>query len=164
MNTVLQVEKALYPSNRWRDYHDFNKISVARNEECFIAPDGVTIIPDSYDLTRSSALVEAFPGKPLYAIDEYDKRTVRMEVDARGYLSGLTYFAQKGEFSAIPDSIGNVYVADGDIYVYDKNGKQTGFIQVPERPSTLVFGGKDKNMLFVTGRQGLYVVKESYKF
>lgn len=159
MGSIHPVWKALYPSNRWRDSHDFNVISVARDEECFVAPDGKTIIPICYDLARSCALAGAYPGKPLYTCDEYDKRTVRMDVDAMGYLSNLVYFAEKGEFSAVPDAQGNVYVADGDIYIFNSAGKQTGFIHMPERPSTIVFGGKDHKTLFVTGRNALYSVR-----
>lgn len=159
MGSIHPVWKALYPSNRWRDSHDFNVISVARDKECFVAPDGRTIIPVCYDLARSCALAEAFPGKPLYTCDEYDKRTVRMDVDAMGYLSNLVYFAEKGEFSAVPDAQGNVYIADGDIYVFNSGGKQTGYLHMPERPSTIVFGGKDHKTLFVTGRNALYSVR-----
>jgi len=66
MGSVTNVHKALYPSNRWRDYHDFDKVVAAGNEECFVAPDGVTIIPVCYDLARSSGLTEAYPGKKVY--------------------------------------------------------------------------------------------------
>ena len=34
-----------------------------------------------------------------------------------------------------------------------------GMIHIPERPSSLVFGGNEKRILFVTGRTGLYSVK-----
>lgn len=156
MGSITNIHKALYPSNRWRDYHDFNAVSVNRNEQCFVAPDGKTIIPDCYDLTRSCALVEAFPGKPLYAVDEYDKRTVKLDVDARGYLSNLSYFAEKGEFSSVPDKQGNVFVADGEVYRFDQNGKQTEMLRVPERPSSIVFDGKDGKTLYITGRTALY--------
>jgi hypothetical protein len=156
MDSLDNVYKALYPSNRWRDYHDFNTISVNRDSLCFLATDGKTIIPVCYDLARSCALVEAFPGKPLYASDEYDKRTVKFSVDTKGYISDLHYFAEKGEFSSVPDSLGNVYVADGQVYIFDKVGKQTGMIAVPERPSTITFGGKDGKTLFITGRNTLY--------
>jgi len=163
MSSVKHVLKALYPSNRWRDGHDFNTISVSINESCFVAPDGVTIIPDCYDLARATSLIEAYPGKSLYASDEYNKRVVRMEVDSRGYLSNLTCFAEKGEFNAVQDAKGNVFVADGNVYIYDSNGQQTGMIYIPERPSSLVFGGKDKSTLFVTGRAGLYSINNSVK-
>ena len=156
MGSIDNIYKALYPSNRWRDYHDFNTISLSRAAECFKAPDGKTIIPVCYDLARSCALVEAFPGKPLYASDEYDKRTVKFDVDSKGYLSNLQYFAEKGEFSSVPDNQGNVYIADGEVYVYNKDGKQTGLINIPERPSTIIFGGKDGKTLFITGRSAFY--------
>ncbi len=161
MASAVNVQKALYPSNRWRDYHDFNKVTVARNDECFVAPDGVTIIPICYDLARAVSLVRAIPGKPLYTCDEYDKRTVRLDVDPGGYLSNLTYFAEKGEFSVVTDKEGNVYIADGEIYIYDKFGREKGMIKVPERPSTMAFGGRDNNTLFISGRSALYSVEIS---
>jgi len=160
MGLVDNIFKALYPSNRWRDSHDFNTVSVNRDVECFVAPDGKTIIPVCYDLARSCALVEAFPGKPLYTADEYDKRTVKSDVDPKGFISNLNYFAEKGEFSSVPDIQGNVYVADGEVYIYNKEGKQTGFIHIPERPSTIVFGGKEGKTLFITGRSALYRFEE----
>ena len=156
MGSIDNIFKALYPSNRWRDSHDFNTISINRNTECFVAPDGKTIIPVCYDLARSCALAEAFPGKLLYAVDEYDKRTVKFEVDTKGYISNLQYYAEKGEFSSVPDNHDNVYVADGEVFVFDQKGTQTGRINVPERPSTIAFGGKDGKTLFITGRSALY--------
>jgi len=60
----------------------------------------------------------------------------------------------------VPDIQGNVYVADGEVYIYNKEGKQTGFIHIPERPSTIVFGGKEGKTLFITGRSALYRFEE----
>ncbi len=156
MVSLTKISKALYPSNRWRDYHDFNKVVVNRNEECWVAPDGKTIIPVCYDLARSSGMAEAFPGKKLYVSNEYDKRTVSLDVDDKGYVSGLKAFAEKGEFSSVPAVNGDVYIADGDIYVINSEGRQKGIIHIPERPNTLAFGGKDRKTLFVTGREALY--------
>ncbi len=160
MGSVKHVYKALYPSNRWRDYHDYNEITVARPEKCFVAPDGKTIIPICYDLARACALVEAFPGKPLYTTNEYDKRVVRLDVDDLGYVSHLTYFAEKGEFSTAVDKEGNVYIADGNIYVFNPFGKQINYIEVPERPTTITFGGKDHETLFITTADALYKLNQ----
>ncbi len=158
MGSVKNIAKALYPSNRWRDYHDFNNISVLVTENCFVAPDSVTIIPECYDLARSSSLLEAYPGKPFYAADEYDKRMVKMDVSSDGKLSNLQYFIEQAEFGSAVDSKGNVYVADGHVYVFDKDGKKTGKIEVPERPASIQFGGKDGKTLFITARSSLYGV------
>ena len=157
MGSIAHPYKVLYPAHRWRDYHDFNTISVKKPEECFVAPDGLTIIPVVYDLARSTALATGYPGQPLYLTDEYDKRTVRTNVSPEGYLSDLTYFAERGEFSTITDKSGYVYIADGEVYRYDPQGKQTGLIPTPERPTSITFG-KDQKTLYITGHHSLYEV------
>ncbi|MDR2497108.1 MAG: SMP-30/gluconolactonase/LRE family protein [Tannerellaceae bacterium] len=159
MGSVNPVAKALYPSNRWRDFHDFNTNVVFRPEMCFLAPDGKTIIPEQYDLARGSSLLEAVPGRIFYASDEYDKRMVRMDVAPDGTLSNLSYFVEWGEFGSAIDADGKLYVADGQIYVFDPSGNQAGIIMVPERPSSICFGGKDRNTLFITARSGFYSLR-----
>jgi hypothetical protein len=42
-------------------------------EHCHVAPDGVTIIPDQFDLLRGSALLEAYPGTSLFAVADAGK-------------------------------------------------------------------------------------------
>ena len=157
MGSIAHPYKVLYPAHRWRDYHDFNTVSVNKPEECFVAPDEVTIIPVVYDLARSTALATGYPGQPLYITDEYDKRTVRTNVSPEGYLSDLTYFAERGEFSLTTDKSGYVYIADGEVYRYDPQGKQTGLIPTPERPTSITFG-KDQKTLYITGHHSLYEV------
>ena len=159
MGQVSRVYKALYPANRWRDFHDFNTVTVRVPDKCFLAPDGKTIIPQVYDLARSSALLEAFPGKPFYASDEYDRRTVKLDVAPNGTLSNLQYFVEWGEFGSAVDKEGNLYVADGDIRIFDSGGEAKGVIKVPERPSTITFDGKTGNTLYITGRSKLFRVR-----
>jgi hypothetical protein len=155
MSSVQNVYKALYPGHRWRDYHDFNTITVAKAEQCFVAPDGVTIIPKVYDLARATCLAEAFPNKPAYVTDEYDKRTVKLDVNAQGYVSNLKYFVEKGEFGTAENSRGNVYIADGEIYVYDAQGKFIKEIKTPERPTSIVISNDDKT-LYITSAGSLW--------
>jgi hypothetical protein len=153
MGSIDPVDQALYPAHRWRDYHDFNTVTVQRPQQCFVAPDGVTVIPVVYDLARSTALAQARPGKPLYTTDEYDKRTVVTQVDKKGYLSDLEYFVQRGEFASATDAAGNVYIADGEIYVYDPQGRLINTLKTPERPTGLCI---DKTTLYLTSHQSLY--------
>ena len=153
---VTGLVKTLNPSNRRRDSGDFLKVSTNQFTECWLAPDGVTIVPVVYDLARSNALVEGYPGKVLYGADEYLKRTVRFNVGPQGHLSEPRLFAEKGEFSTAVDSQGNVYIADGQVYVFDPSGKEINMIETPERPSTITVAG---DTLFITGRNALYAVK-----
>jgi sugar lactone lactonase YvrE len=57
------------------------------------------------------------------------------------------------------DSRGNVYIAAGRIYVYDPAGKLIGTIDVPERPTQVLFGGRAGKTLFITARTSLYSVR-----
>ena len=41
--------------------------------------------------------MEAF-GKQVYVSNEYDKRTVKLDVDDNGYVTNMQRFAEKGEF------------------------------------------------------------------
>lgn len=156
---IKTIQKALYPSSRWR--HDFDQAILYMPETCFVAPDGVTVIPETYDLGRSAALSEAYPGKSLFVSDESLKRVVKLNVGANGKLSDMQELIQKGEFSQTVDKDGNLYVADGSIFVYDQDGNETGVIDVPERPITIAFGGKNLDRLFITTRTSLYSIKVS---
>ena len=45
------------------------------------------------------------------------------------------------------------------IYIYDKDGKKNGNIEVPVDPSSIRFGGADGNTLFITSRSKFFSVK-----
>ena len=60
------------------------------------------------------------------------------------------------------DSRGDVYIAAGQVYVYNSVGKLIDTIEVPERPLQLVFGGADHRTLFVPARTSLYSVRTRY--
>jgi sugar lactone lactonase YvrE len=157
--SIAKPEKVLYPGNRWRDNNDYLTITTRKPAECFVAPDGVTIIPVTYDLIRATSLLEARPGQAFFAADEYYKRTVRFNVGTDGTLSDPKVFANRGEYNLAVDPSGNVYVPDGEIAVFSKTGELLKEIAVPERPACVVFAGADGKTLFITARSSLYAVR-----
>jgi sugar lactone lactonase YvrE len=102
------------------------------------------------------AVVE--PGQSFYMTSEDDCRTwlATLEKDLK-----LTtkLFADRGGTSVVADAAGNVYIAGDQVFVYNKDGKQIGILEVPERPSSLCFGGADKKTLFIGARTGLYSIQ-----
>ena len=54
------------------------------------------------------------------------------------------------------DAAGNVYVAEGQLYIYNAGGQQIGVVEIPERPSSLAFGGVDRKTLFIGARGSLF--------
>jgi hypothetical protein len=150
------AKKIIYPSSRWRG--DFNEVVVGMPENSFLAPDHATLIPETYDLSRSAALVSVVPGQsqPLYVVHENNKSTVRLDVKADGTLTNPKEVYPQGQYSNVVDKEGNLYIADGEIFVYDKSGKEIKRIQVEERPISLTIGGTDGNTLFITTTHSLY--------
>ena len=77
-------------------------------------------------------------------------------VGAGGALTDLKQVADRGGVSAAVGPDGKVYVANGQVFIYDANGKQSGRIDVPARPLQLIFGGADKRTLFILTHHALY--------
>jgi hypothetical protein len=163
---------AIIGINRWRDEHDFLAYASERKPYQIVAPDGLTYLPagEDYvhpekvrrralvDLLRTYQLAPARTGYPFYAADEFGHKTWKFEVNSDGTLFMPTVFAEEGEAGVAVDPQGNVYIAAGQIHIYTRAGKKIGTIEVPERPTSLVFGGEDRRTLFVTARSSLYAI------
>ena len=52
----------------------------------------------------------------------------------------------------------NILVGDDDIKIY-RDGKFIKSIHIESRPSTFDIGGENKDVLFITARDGIYVAK-----
>jgi sugar lactone lactonase YvrE len=114
------------------------------------------------DLLRAYGLAPASSAQRFYVANEFDQTTWSFTVNPDGSLSDPVKFCEEGEGGVAVDERGNVYVAAGNIFVYEPSGRQIGLIEVPERPTSLVFGGKDRQTLFITARSSLYAVRTRY--
>lgn len=111
------------------------------------------------DVLRAFSLAPASASHPFYLTDESDEKTYRGTVTANGTISDWQLFAEEGGESVAQDAQGTVYLAAGQVLIYDPQGKQVGSIEVPERPIDLVFGGSDRRTLFILTHHSLYSVK-----
>lgn len=178
--TLLKPEKAgsragmtpVLPVNYWRNENDFVKTVPTPRPYQYVSPDGTTFIPAGEDFVtgqlyygtkmadvlRAFALGKAQQGKLFYVSDESMQKTYSAEIATDGTLQNLKLFAENGGESVAQDGKGNVYIAAGQIYVYNPSGELIDTIQVPERPIDLVFGGKDGKTLYILARSSLYSV------
>ena len=152
MKGLHGISKAYYPAHRWRDLNDFEKVCTFTPDSCFVALDGKTVIPEYYDLLRSSSLLEGIPGEKIYTSDEYNHRVMAQTVHVDGTLSAPEAFSKTGEFCATVAG-DRVYVAEGQIYVYNKAGELLETVRVPERAGSIIVSG-DK--LYIAARTSLY--------
>jgi gluconolactonase len=61
------------------------------------------------------------------------------------------------------DAKGNIYITGEAVLVYNPAGELINTIEVPERPSNVCFGGKDKKTLYITARTSFYSIKMDVK-
>jgi sugar lactone lactonase YvrE len=139
----------------------------------FLSPDGTTFIAagrdfvtgasswgvKSADLLRAFGLAAARPGQPFYLTSEAEVTTWRGMLGPDGNFTEFTPFVQQGGEGLAVDAEGRVYLAAGQIYVYDPSGRLIDTIETPERPTQLAFGGRDGRTLFIAARSSLYTVR-----
>jgi hypothetical protein len=149
-------------------------VSTPKTKE-YVSPDGSVFLPagrvfqqgpaDSIAGWRFSdnldtyGFLSALPGEHVYVGSDSEDITYSAVVGADGALSDLRPFAQRGGESVAVDRKSNVYVANGQIFVYDLMGRQIARIDVPERPIDIVFGGADGRTLFILAHHALFSVK-----
>ncbi len=179
--TLLKPEKTaprpgMMPVLPVSDWH-VNKAALQQPQWQYVSPDGTTYLPAGQDFVggavswgiKSSALLRGFglapatPGKPAYITDESDQTTWVGTVGPDGSMADLKIFAWQGGEGVAVDTQGNVFIAAGQIYVYNPSGRLIDMIEVPERPIQLAFGGKDGRTLFIAARTSLYAARVKVK-
>ncbi len=155
---------------------DMFKVDVsAPKARQYVSPDGSLVLsasrvfqqgsPTDFTSWRFSDNLDTYgfiagvPGQRIYVSSESEDVTYAALVGDDGTLKDLKPFAQRGGESVAVDGHGNVYVANGQIFVYNPVGRQIGRIDVPERPINIVFGGAEHRTLFVLAHHSLYGVR-----
>ncbi len=115
------------------------------------------------DMVRPNGIIGTRNGSKLYVTDHGGKKTFVYRVNPDGTLSNKTLFAPEGSDGMTIDNEGNVYLTTNVVAVYNQDGKKIEEIAVPEQPSNVTFGGRDKRTLFITARTSLYAVRTRVK-
>ena len=107
---------------------------------------------------QSSQLAPFVAGTSHYLTSEDDGRTYLVTLQPDGKL-GSAVFNERGGTSVVTDTAGNVYIAGEQVWIYDRNGKPAGVLEIPERPGSLAFGGADRRTLYIAARTSLYSIR-----
>ena len=140
----------------------------------YVSPDGSLVLPAFRVLTQGPAdhtghrwsdtlqafgLVKAKLGERVFVSNGSEAKVYGAVVGEGGSLTHLTPLTHRAGESVAVDRSGNLYVANGQIFVYGPDGQEKGRIDVPERPLQLVFGGVDGKTLFILTHHSLYAVE-----
>jgi len=129
----------------------------------YLSPDRKTIIRVVDDMVRPNGLIGTADGRVLYITDHGGNKTYVYTINDDGTLSNKKLFAPEGSDGMTIDNEGNIYLTTAAVSVYSSAGEKIDTIEVPETPTNVCFGGKDKHTLFITARTSLYSVRMRVK-
>ena len=126
----------------------------------FLSADRRQIVRVIDDLLKPNGIIGTPDGKMLYVSDIGAGKTYRYDIAPDGSLSGKALAVDQGSDGMTLDEEGNLYLTGEGVGIFDQAGRQIERILVPDERWTanVSFGGKRRQMLFITASTGLYVV------
>jgi gluconolactonase len=126
----------------------------------FLSADRRQLVRVTDDLEKPNGIIGTPDGRMLYVADILAEKTYRYDIAPDGSLTGKTLAANQGSDGMTLDSEGNLYLTGEGVVVFNSAGRQIERIPIPDERWTanVSFGGKDRQMLFITASSGLYGV------
>ncbi len=154
-NGDIYFTDAYYHRPYWPE--GYSEIQEARGVY-LLTPDGeVTRLIDDYK--QPNGIIGTPDGRTLYVADIEDRKIWRYDIHPDGTLKNKNYFAPHGSDGMTIDNRGNIYLTMGKVWVYSPEGELISEIDLPEHPSNICFGGKNRDILFITARSSVYTLK-----
>jgi len=126
----------------------------------FLSADRKDVKRVASDLKQPNGIIGTPDGKTLYVADIGAGKTYAYAVETDGSLTGKRLFCGLGSDGMTIDTEGNVYLTGKGVTVFDKSGKQIDHLDIPEPwTANVTFGGKDRDLLFITASTSLYGAK-----
>ena len=121
----------------------------------------VTVVDD---MMQPNGIIGTPDGKYLYIADIRGNKTYKYTIAADGTLKDKTLYISKGSDGMTMDNKGNIYITGRGITVFNPEGQQIEYIDIPgDRTTNLTFGGKKRNILFITATRSVYTLEMKVK-
>jgi gluconolactonase len=153
----------LYMSDPYyqRDYWTRKKSDLDGERVYYLAKGSNTPLIVADDLKKPNGIVGTKDGKYLYVADIGANKTYEYTINKDGSLSDKTLIIEQGSDGMTLDSMGNIYLTGkGGVYIYNPQGQKIALIPIPEPwTANLCFGGKHKDVLFITASKSIYTMQ-----
>ncbi len=147
-----------------RDYWNRDKQEIEK-QNLYYLPKGenqAIIVDDNF--VQPNGIIGTPDGTSLFVADIGAGKTYRYTINAVGQLTNKQLFVEQGSDGMTLDQEGNLYLTGKGVTVYNKGGEKVLHIDVPEPwTGNLTFGGKDRNILFITASKAIYTLKMQVK-
>ena len=112
------------------------------------------------DIPKPNGIVGTEDGRTLYLASTETQKIYRYDINEDGSLSNRTEFADQGSDGMTLDERGNVYLTwGGGVSIRNPYGEEIDFIETPQVPANVGFGGVDGRTLYMTARTSLYSIR-----
>lgn len=131
------------------------------NQSVYYFPKGskVAFLVDS-NFVRPNGIIGSADGKNLFVADIGDKKTYIYDIGKKGKLYNRRLFTDMGSDGMTLDNRGNLYLTGrGGVTVFNPEGKKIEHIAIPASTANVCFGGKNKDILFITASKAVYTLK-----
>jgi gluconolactonase len=157
----IYLTDPLYP----RDYWKRDKAMQQDGEHVYyLHPTSKKLIRVDDQMKKPNGIIGTADGKKLYIADIGANKTYLYDVNIDGSLSNKTLFVSKGSDGMTLDEEGNLYITGDGVTVFDKKGEQIAHFPVHKGwTANLCFGGKNRDLLFITAETAVYGIKMRVK-
>jgi gluconolactonase len=146
-----------------RDYWEKPHTAIKENVYCLLKNTDEAFVVDS-DIQKPNGIVGTPDGKFLFVADIGADKTYKYRIDQNGRLSDKQLFANQGSDGMTIDNEGAIYLTGKGVTIYSPEGKLLQNIPIAEDwTANVCFGGKNKDVLFITASKSVYTVKMNVK-
>ncbi len=143
-----------------RPYWDRKTPDIKGEKVYYLAKGKKEAVIADESLVRPNGIIGTPDGKYLYVADPGGRKTYRYTINADGSLQDRQLFAEQGSDGMAIDNKGNIYLTGNGVTVFNAEGKKIEHIAIPAKwTANVCFGGKHKNILFITASESVYTVQ-----
>jgi len=134
------------------------------DERLYYLPKGKmqAFVVDS-NLVRPNGIIGSADGKHLFVADISDKKTYKYDINKNGTLSNRRLFVSMGSDGMTLDNKGNLYITGQGVTIFDPVGRKIMNIPLPGWTANVCFGGKNRDLLFITSSKSVYTLQMKVK-
>ena len=157
---VNPVSGGLYFTDPYyqRDYWTRKSPEIKKQNVYYLKRGKAPAIVDS-NLIQPNGIIGTADGKYLYVADIAANKTYKYTIAPDGTLKDRQLFTNHGSDGMTIDNKGNIYLTGNGVTVYNIRGEEIEHIPIPARwTANVTFGGKQKNQLFITATEAIYVL------
>ncbi|MBN1975100.1 MAG: SMP-30/gluconolactonase/LRE family protein [Sedimentisphaerales bacterium] len=131
----------------------------------YLSPDRKTLKRITEDMRQPNGIIGTPDGKTLYVADMGANQTFSFKINDDGSISDKKLFCRMGSDGMTIDNQGNIYLTgNGGVTVFNSAGTQIQKINSARGwNANVCFGGKDRNILFVTAGTSVYTLQMNVK-